>query len=128
MLTIPPMMIGVTAGLLITGSTFGFMTMLGIIALMGIIVNNAILIIDETDTQISGGLDVIDGIIEASKSRLRPILMTTVTTIIGLLPLAISGGDMWNSMAYAMMFGLGFATVLTLVLCPVLYSLLLHKK
>lgn len=104
------------------------MTMLGIIALMGIIVNNAILMIDETDTQIAGGLDVINGIIEASKSRLRPILMTTVTTIIGLLPLAISGGDMWNSMAYAMMFGLGFATILTLVLCPVLYSLLLHKK
>ncbi len=128
MLTIPPMLIGVTAGLLVTGSTFGFMTMLGMIALMGIIVNNAILLIDETDTQIAGGLNTVDGIVEAAKSRLRPILMTTVTTIIGLLPLAISGGDMWNSMAYAMMFGLGFATILTLVLCPVLYSLLFREK
>ncbi|MFK7911478.1 MAG: efflux RND transporter permease subunit [Akkermansiaceae bacterium] len=84
--------------------------------------------IDETDSQVNAGLDVLQAIIEAAKSRLRPILMTTVTTIIGLFPLAISGGDMWNSMAYAMMFGLGFATVLTLVLCPVLYSLLLRKK
>lgn len=129
MLTIPPMLIGVTGGLVITGSTFGFMTMLGMIALMGIIVNNAILLIDETDSQACNGLNVTEAIVEAAKSRLRPILMTTVTTIIGLLPLAISGGDMWNSMAYAMMFGLAFATVLTLVLCPVLYSLLLkHSK
>jgi multidrug efflux pump subunit AcrB len=77
---------------------------------------------------INDGLDIIEAIVAAAKSRLRPILMTTVTTIIGLLPLALSGGDMWNSMAYAMMFGLGFATVLTLVLCPVLYSLLFKQK
>ena len=128
MLTIPPMLVGITPGLLITGSTFGFMTLLGIIALLGIIVNNAILLIDEVDTQRAKGLGLHDAIIEAALSRLRPIIMTTVTTIIGLMPLAISGGGMWRSMANAMMFGLGFGTVLTLVLCPVLLSLFFRDQ
>ena len=121
-LTIPPMLIGVVPGLLLTGSSFGFMTMLGLIALLGIIVNNAILLIDETDNQLAAGETLIEALVKAGLSRLRPIMMTTVTTIIGLLPLAIAGGGMWSSMAYAMMFGLGFATVLTLLLCPVLFS------
>lgn len=127
-LTIPPMMIGIAIGLLSTGSSFGFMTLLGIIALMGIIVNNAILLIDETDTKLKEGLSVKEGVVAAAKSRLRPILITTLTTIIGLLPLGLAGGGMWSSMAYAMMFGLGFATVLTLVLCPVLYTLFFRKN
>lgn len=128
MLTIPPMLIGITPGLLITGSTFGFMTLLGIIALLGIIVNNAILLIDEVDNQRDAGLTVNDAIIAAAKSRLRPIVMTTITTIIGLMPLAVSGGGMWRSMANAMMFGLGFGTVLTLILCPVLMSRLFRDQ
>ena len=123
LLTIPPMLCGVTPGLLLTGSTFGFMTLLGIIALLGIIVNNAILLIDEIDSQADSGLARGDAIIAAARSRLRPILMTTVTTIIGLLPLALGGGGMWSSMAWAMASGLAFSTVLTLVLCPVLYDL-----
>ena len=123
MLTIPPMLIGVVPGLLATGSSFGFMTLLGLIALLGIIVNNAILLIDETDAQLALGLGLDDAIVSAARSRLRPIVMTTVTTIIGLLPLALGGGGMWSSMAYAMMFGLGFATLLTLLLCPALFSL-----
>lgn len=128
LLTIPPMMIGVVPGLLLTGSSFGFMTLLGLIALLGIIVNNAILLIDETDSQVRAGKSVVEAIVAAAKSRLRPIVMTTFTTVIGLLPLALGGGGMWSSMAFAMMFGLGFATVLTLVLCPVLYSLFLGKS
>ncbi len=128
LMTIPPMLCGITPGLLLTGSSFGFMTLLGIIALLGIIVNNAILLIDEVDTQREGGLLVNEAIITAAKSRLRPIIMTTITTIIGLMPLAISGGGMWQSMANAMMFGLGFGTVLTLVLCPVLMSLFFKDK
>lgn len=127
LLTIPPMLIGVVPGLLITGSSFGFMTLLGMIALLGIIVNNAILLIDETDHQLDEGLDLEEAIVQAAKSRLRPIIMTTITTIIGLTPLAISGGGMWSSMAYAMMFGLGFATLLTLALCPVLFFLFFRK-
>ncbi|MEM7014049.1 MAG: efflux RND transporter permease subunit, partial [Verrucomicrobiota bacterium] len=94
--TIPPMMIGVVPGLILTGSSFGFMTLLGLIALLGIIVNNAILLIDETNQQLQvEGQNLIDSIVAAAKSRLRPIIMTTVTTIIGLMPLAISGGGMW---------------------------------
>lgn len=128
LLTIPPMMIGVVPGLIVTGSSFGFMTLLGLIALLGIIVNNAILLIDETDAQLAQGLSLTEGIVAAAKSRLRPILMTTITTIIGLLPLALGGGGMWSSMAYAMMFGLGFATALTLLLCPVLYALFFRSR
>jgi len=129
LLTIPPMIVGVVPGLLITGSTFGFMTMLGMIALLGIIVNNAILMIDEINLQWKDGTQSTDeAIIAAAMSRLRPIVLTTVTTIIGLVPLAISGGGMWSSMANAMMFGLGFGTILTLVLCPTLMSLFFREK
>ena len=127
MLTIPPMMVGVIPGLIVTGSSFGFMTLLGLIALTGIVVNNAILLLDETDQQLRDGLSVVDAAVAAGRSRLRPILMTTVTTVIGLLPLAVGGGGMWSSMAYAMMFGLVFATVLTLALCPSLFVLFFDR-
>jgi multidrug efflux pump subunit AcrB len=128
MLTIPPMLVGVTPGLLLTGSSFGFMTLLGMIALLGIIVNNAILLIDEINQQLEGELALTEAIIAACRSRLRPILLTTCTTIIGLLPLALGGGGMWSSMAFAMMFGLGFATALTLMLCPVLFYLFFRRS
>ena len=128
LLTIPPMLCGVTPGLLVTGSSFGFMTLLGVIALLGIVVNNAILLIDAIDARRKAGDSKDEAIHAATRSRLRPIIMTTTTTIIGLLPLAISGGGMWSSMANAMMFGLGFATVLTLVLCPVLFHLLFRDE
>jgi multidrug efflux pump subunit AcrB len=127
MLTIPPMMIGVVPGLLLTGSSFGFMTLLGMIALLGIIVNNAILLIDEINLKLSESMPLTEAIVTACRSRLRPILLTTCTTVIGLMPLAINGGGMWSSMAYAMMFGLSFATALTLLLCPVLFFLFFRK-
>ena len=127
-LTLPPTLIGVVPGLLLTGSSFGFMTLLGLIALLGIIVNNAILLIDETNIEWAKGMPVQEAIVNAAKSRLRPILMTTTTTIIGLMPLALGGGGMWSSMAYAMMFGLAFATALTLLLCPSLFALFFRDK
>ena len=128
MCTIPPMLIGVTPGLLITGSSFGFMTLLGLIALLGIIVNNAILLIDEINLQLEEKDTLVEAIVTACRSRLRPIILTTCTTIVGLIPLALGGGGMWSSMAYAMMFGLGFATALTLLLCPCLFYLLFRKR
>ncbi|MEM7167317.1 MAG: efflux RND transporter permease subunit [Planctomycetota bacterium] len=128
LMTIPPMLIGITPGLLLTGSSFGFMTMLGMIALLGIIVNNAILLVDGIDQLRRNGAELQEAIVGSARSRLRPILMTTLTTIIGLLPLALTGGGMWSSMANAMMFGLGFSTILTLVLCPVLFSLLFRDQ
>ena len=127
LLTIPPMMIGVVPGLILTGSSFGFMTILGLIALLGIIVNNAILLIDEINIQLEKNPVLIEAIVTASVSRMRPIILTTCTTIIGLMPLALGGGGMWSSMAFAMMFGLGFATVLTLLLCPSLFFLFFRR-
>ena len=121
-LTIPPMFIGIIYGLLITTEPFGFMAFLGMISLMGIIVNNAIMMIDRIEIERAGGQSIQDAIVASAHKRLRPILMTTVTTIVGLIPLSLNGGAMWRPMANTIIFGLAFATVLTLLLCPVLYS------
>jgi len=127
-LTIPPMMIGIVFGLMLTGTPFGFMSFLGMISLMGIIVNNAIMMIDRIEIERGGQLSLADSIIVAAQKRFRPILMTTITTIVGLIPLSIQGGAMWRPMANTIIFGLAFATVLTLVLCPLLYSLLFRAS
>jgi multidrug efflux pump subunit AcrB len=125
MLTIPLGLIGVVAGLLLLRSYFGFMTLLGIVSLSGILINNAIVLIDRIDIEREQfGHDPAQAIVAAAQRRLRPILMTTTTTILGLLPLYFGGGPMWEPMAIAIMFGLAFATVLTLGVVPVLYSLL----
>jgi multidrug efflux pump len=124
LLTIPLGVIGVVAGLLVTGSYFGFMTLLGIISLAGIVINNAIVLIDRIRIEIDeNGLDPRDAVLAAARTRLRPILLTTATTIGGLIPLWLGGGPMWEPMAISIIFGLAFATVLTLGLVPVLYSL-----
>lgn len=124
LLTVPLGLVGVIAGLLITGSYFGFMTLLGIISLAGIVVNNAIVLLDRINIEINeNGCQPNQAVIEASQRRLRPILLTTLTTIGGLIPLWLGGGPMWEPMAIAIIFGLGFATVLTLGLVPVLYAL-----
>lgn len=121
-LTIPPMMVGITFGLLLTRAPFGFMAFLGFISLMGVIVNNAIMMIDRIEIERAAGQTTQDAIVASAQRRLRPILATAITTIVGLVPLSLSGGEMWRPMANTIMFGLGFATLLTLGLCPVLYS------
>lgn len=123
LITIVPALFGITAGLLLTGASFGFMAMLGALSLMGIIVNNAIMMIDTTENLRARGVADADAIVVGGLSRLRPILTTATTTVIGLLPLWWFGGEMWRPMAIVIIFGLIFATVLTLVLCPVLYAL-----
>jgi len=124
LLTIPLGLIGVVIGLHLTGLYFGFMTMLGILSLSGIIINNAIVLIDRINIEIqNNGLEPARAIIVSAQHRLRPILLTTITTIGGLFPLYTGGGAMWEPMAIAIMFGLGFATVLTLGVVPVLYTL-----
>ncbi len=123
LLTIPPMLVGVVFGLLITSAPFGFMAFLGLISLMGVIVNNAIMMIDRMEIERAAGQTWQDAIVVSAQRRLRPILMTAITTIIGLVPLSLNGGEMWRPMANTIMFGLGFATVLTLALCPLLCSL-----
>ena len=127
--TIPLGLIGVVVGLLAGRSYFGFMTFLGVISLSGIVINNAIVLLDRIRIEIEeNGLDPQRAVVEAAQRRLRPILLTTVTTIGGLTPLLISGGGMWETMALAIMFGLLFATGLTLGLVPVLYSLFFRVK
>ncbi len=124
LLTIPLGIIGVVIGLLVAKSYFGFMTLLGVIALAGIVINNAIVLIDRIDTEIrERGLAPTEAIVEAGQHRLRPILLTTLTTLGGMLPMWLGGGPMWEPMAIAIIFGLLFATFLTLGLVPVLYSL-----
>ncbi|WP_072681267.1 efflux RND transporter permease subunit [Arcobacter sp. LA11] len=126
---IPLGMVGVSIGLYITGSYFGFMTLLGIISLSGIVINNAIVLLERIKIEeIENGFSKYDAIVEACISRFRPILLTTVTTVFGLVPLWLSGGLMWEPMAIAIIFGLIFSTMLTLGFVPVLYSLFFGVK
>ncbi|OBQ46388.1 efflux RND transporter permease subunit [Halodesulfovibrio spirochaetisodalis] len=124
LLTLPPMMIGVAPGMLLTGQPFGFMPLLGLISLLGIIVNNAIMLLDRIDLLAKSGIDIEDALVLSGLQRSRPIIMTTITTIVGLVPLIVSGGGMWRPMAVLMVSGLAVASGLTLILCPVLYSTL----
>lgn len=123
LLTIPPMMIGVTLGLILTRVPFGFMAFLGLVSLAGLIVSHTIIMIDRMEIEKRGGLPWQDAIVVSAQRRLRPILMTVIATIVGLIPLSLHGGMMWRPMANVIIFGLGFASFLTLILCPVLSSL-----
>lgn len=123
LLTIPLGLIGVIWGLLLCGSYFGFMAFLGIISLAGIVINNAIVLIDRIKIEKEEfNRNDQDSIVYAALQRMRPILLTTFTTSFGLIPLWISGGLMWQPMAIGIIFGLLFATVLTLLFVPILYS------
>lgn len=123
LLTIPLGLIGVIIGMLITGSYFGFMAFLGVISLAGIVINNAIVLLDririeEEELHKEPRIAIVD----AACQRFRPILLTTATTSLGLMPLWLGGGIMWEPMAISIIFGLLFSTVLTLVFVPVMYS------
>jgi multidrug efflux pump subunit AcrB len=123
--TIPLGIIGVIWGLIIANSFFGFMTLLGIISLAGIVINNAIVLLERIKLEIEvNGLPPQQAIIEAAQRRMRPILLTTATTVFGLIPLYLGGGEMWEPMAVGIMAGLMFSTLLTLGFIPVLYALL----
>jgi multidrug efflux pump subunit AcrB len=125
LMTIPLGVIGVIFGLLLTGSYFGFMTLLGIVSLAGIVINNAIVLLDRIRIEIDeNGHTPQRAIIEAGQRRLRPILLTTVTTLGGLLPLWFGGGPMWEPMAITIIFGLMVSTLLTLGVVPLLYSVM----
>ncbi|MFT5365663.1 MAG: multidrug efflux pump [Candidatus Latescibacterota bacterium] len=129
LLTIPLGLVGVIIGLLITGAHFGFMTFLGVISLAGIVINNAIVLIDRIKIEIEeNSMESAPAVVQACLARLRPILLTTCTTIAGMLPLWYGGGPMFGPMAIAIIFGLFFATGLTLIFVPVLYSLFFHVK
>lgn len=123
--TIPLGIIGVVFGLLIFNSYFGFMTFLGIISLAGIVINNAIVLLDRINIELTKyNRSQQDAVIMACIQRFRPIMLTTFTTTFGLIPLYLGGGLMWEPMAVAIMVGLLFATLITLVFIPSVYSLL----
>jgi multidrug efflux pump subunit AcrB len=124
LITIPLGLIGVIIGLLVLDSYFGFMTFLGVISLAGVVINNAIVLLDRIRIEIEdNGLEPQRAILMSAQRRLRPILLTTFTTLGGLIPLYLGGGPMFEPMAVAIMFGLVFATLLTLGVVPVLYAL-----
>jgi multidrug efflux pump subunit AcrB len=126
--TIPLGLIGVILGLHLFRSYFGFFAFLGVISLAGIVINNAIVLIDRIAIELEAGATLQVAIVEAAKQRFRPIVLTTCTTVLGLIPLYFGGGLMWEPMAVAIMVGLLFATVITLLFVPVLYSLLYRAK
>ncbi len=129
LMAIPLGIIGVSIGLYVCNSYFGFMTLLGIIALSGIVINNAIVLLERIKIEeTQNGFNSYDSIIEACVSRIRPILLTTITTVLGLIPLWYSGGVMWEPMAISIIFGLMVSTIFTLSFIPVIYSLLFKIK
>ena len=121
-LTIPLSFIGAVIGLIVMDAPFGFMVTLGIYSLAGIIINNAIVLIDRIDLEQAAGKSAYDAIINACLSRLRPIVMTTITTIMGLLPLILGKDPLFFGMASVIAFGLGIGTILTLGVVPILYA------
>jgi multidrug efflux pump len=125
LLTIPMAFVGAIVGLLVTGAPFGFMSLLGLLSLAGIITNNGIIMIDSIETNRRAGAGIYDAIVSAALSRFRPILMTTITTIPGLLPLIVWKDPLFYSMAIVISFGAAVGTILTLGVVPVMYSLLL---
>lgn len=126
--TIPLVLIGANFGLLTFRAYFDFTAMLGLFSLAGIIINNGIVLIDKIDEGRRDGQSVTDAVILAALSRARPIVMTTVTTIVGLVPMALFGGEFWYGMSIVIMCGIGVGTVLTLAFVPVMYSLLFDLR
>jgi len=120
-LVVPMSVCGVVIGLLSTGKPFSFMALLGLLSLSGMLMKNAIVLVDEIDTQIAEDKDHYDAILHASVSRIRPVFLAAGTTILGMLPLLSDA--FFASMAVTIMGGLAFATLLTLIAVPVFYAL-----
>lgn len=129
-LSVPFAFIGVAFGLLITGQSVNILSGIGMIMLIGIVVNDAIVKVDFIENGVKSGLSVREAIIDASRKRLRPILMTTVSTVFGMLPMAVNFGgssELRRPLAITVIFGLSAATMLILVMLPVIYESLKRK-
>lgn len=125
---IPLAIIGSIIALLITGNTFSFTAFVGLTSLVGIVVNNSIILVDYTNQLRREGVELMEAIKEAAEVRFIPIILTTATTIGGLLPLTLRGGTLWAPMGWTIIGGLLASTVLTLVVVPVLYRLLTRNE
>ncbi len=127
LITVPLGLIGVGVGLLVTGWSMGFMAMLGALSLAGIVINNAVILIDFIEKNVADGQPLRSAVTAAGRLRMRPIILTTLTTIGGLLPLSLFGGALWAPMTNGMIFGLIFSTALTLVVVPTIYVVFVEK-
>jgi len=126
-LAIPLSFIGVIFGLMVTRVPFGIMAFFGVVALMGVVVNDAIVLISYVNDLRREGMLVRDALIKAGRNRLRPIILTTVTTLAGMIPLSLNlagGAEYWRPLAVSLIFGLAISSFLTLIVVPVLYSLI----
>jgi multidrug efflux pump subunit AcrB len=119
-LVVPGLFIGVVFGLVVTGIPLEFMGILGILSLSGLLIKNAIVLVDQMDFEIESGTARFDAVVDAATSRVRPVMMGTLTTVLGVVPLFFDA--FFQSMAVVIVFGLSFATLLTLILVPVLYA------
>lgn len=125
MFSMPFAVVGVMIGLVSTNTPMGVMALLGVLMLMGIVVNNGIVLVDYTNLCRERGMGIYDAVVTAGRSRLRPILMTTLTTVLGMIPMAVGtgiGSEMWNSLGMSVAWGLSFSTLITLILIPTLYT------
>jgi len=125
-LCVPLSFIGVTAGLLITRSEFGFMALLGFLSLSGMLIKNAIVLVEQIDIEIEEGKPRYTAILDSCIGRMRPVMLAALTTVLGMVPLLFD--PFFTAMSIVIMFGLTFATVLTLVVVPVLYAILFKIK
>ena len=125
-LVVPLALIGVVVGLLVTGTPMEFMAILGLLSLSGLLIKNAIVLVDQTDLEVSEGKARFDAFVDAAASRVRPVMMGALTTVLGVIPLFFDA--FFKSMSVVLVFGLTFATLLTLVIVPVLYAMFFNIK
>lgn len=125
-LVVPLALIGVVGGLLLTGTPFEFLALLGLLSLSGLMIKNAIVLVDQMDLEISGGKPRLDAIVDSAASRIRPVMMGALTTALGVLPLFFDA--FFKSMAVVLFFGLSFATLLTLIVLPALYAVIFKVR
>lgn len=126
MFSVPFGISGVILALALSGSTLNMMSFVGLIMLVGIVVKNGIVMVDYINLNRERGMGIIQAVVNGGRSRLRPVLMTTLTTVLGMLPLALSnaqGSEMWKSMAITVIGGLTVSTILTLVIVPTIYAI-----
>ena len=131
MFSVPFAVTGVLIGLKVHGMALGVMALIGLMILMGIVVKNGIVLIDYTRLCLERGMGVNESVVTASRQRLRPILMTTLTTVLGMIPMAIGtgeGAEMWNGLGVVVAWGLSVSTLITLVLIPTLYAVFISRR
>lgn len=127
-MTIPLSMIGSIIGLYLFRQPLSFTALLGIVSLLGMVVNNAIVLLDYINWEIGQGIELQEACIVSVEKRFRPIMLTTITTVIGLIPLVVSGGELFRPLAISLMFGLLISMFLTLVIIPVLFSIVEKRR